>query len=129
MKRREFVLALGGAAAWPVVPPRAQQLAKQPIIGFLGASTAFAWRDWVAAFVEGMREHGWIDGRTVTIEYRWADGRVERYSEIAAEFVRLKVDVIVTVGSAVRAARQVTSIIPIVFAVATDPIGGGVATS
>jgi len=128
MRRREFILALGGAAASPVVP-RAQQPAKQPIIGFLGASTALAWRDWVAAFVEGMREHGWIDGRTVTIEYRWADGRVERYSEIAAEFVRLKVDVIVTVGSAVRAARQVTSIIPIVFAVATDPIGGGVATS
>jgi len=128
VRRREVIALLGGAAAWPVAG-RAQQSAKRPIIGFLGASTAFAWRDWVAAFVEGMREHGWIEGRTVSIEYRWADGRVERYSEIAAEFARLKVGVIVTVGSAVSAAQQVTSIIPIVFAVATDPIGGGMAAS
>ena len=85
MRRREVIALLGGAAAWPVAG-RAQQSAKRPIIGFLGASTAFAWRDWVAAFVEGMREHGWIEDRTITIEYRWADGRLERYSEIAAEF-------------------------------------------
>lgn len=74
----------------------AQQSARLPTIGFLGSSTASEWSDWVAGFVQGMHEHGWIDGRTVTIDYRWADGRVERYAEIAAELVRLKVDVIVT---------------------------------
>ena len=76
-----------------------------------------------------MHEHGWFEGRTVNIEYRWADGRTERYGEIATEFVRLKVDVIVTVGSAVRAAQRATSAIPIVFAIATDPVAGGLITN
>ncbi len=76
-----------------------------------------------------MRELGWIEGRTVTIEYRWAEGRSERFAEIADEFVRLKVDVIVTVASAVAAARQATSRIPIVFALASDPVGGGLVAS
>jgi putative ABC transport system substrate-binding protein len=71
---------------------------------------------WTAAFVQRLRELGWIEGRTVAIEYRWAEGRSERYADIATEFVRLKVDVIVTVGSAVAATKQVTSTIPIVFA-------------
>ena len=74
-------------------------------------------------------ELGWIEGRTVAIDYRWAEGRSERLAEIAAEFVRLKVDVIVTVGSGALAAKQITSAIPIVFAAATDPLGGGLVAS
>ena len=97
MKRREFITLLGGAAAWPLAA-RAQQAAKLPIVGFLGTD-ASAWRPWTSAFVQRLHELGWIEGRTIAIEYRWAEGRVERYVEIAAEFVRLKVDVIVTTGT------------------------------
>jgi putative ABC transport system substrate-binding protein len=129
MRRREFITLLGGAAvAWPLAA-RAQQSGKLPTIGFLGAATPLSWSEWTAAFVQRLRELGWVDGRTVTIEYRWAEGRSDRYTEIAVEFVRLKVDVIVTVGSAVVAAKQVTSVIPIVFAVAVDPLGGGLVAS
>ena len=121
MRRREFITLLGGAAAaWPLAA-RAQQPAKLPTIGFLGASTPSAWSRWTAAFVQRLRELGWIEGRTVAIEYRWAEGRAERYAEIAAEFVRLKVDVIVTAGGAVLAAKQATSVIPIVFAIGERP--------
>jgi putative ABC transport system substrate-binding protein len=128
IRRREFIITLGSAAAWPLAA-RAQQPGKLPIIGFLGASAPSAWGPWTTAFVQRLRELGWIEGRNVAIEYRWAEGRSERYAEIAAEFVRLKVDVIVTAGSAVPAAKQVTSVIPIVFAVANDPIGGGLVAS
>jgi putative ABC transport system substrate-binding protein len=129
MRRREFITLLGGAvAAWPSAA-RAQQPGKLPTIGFLGASTPSGWSQWTAAFVQRLRELGWIDGRTVAIEYRWAEGRSERYADIAAEFVRLKVDVIVTVGSAVAATKQVTSTIPIVFAIAVDPLGSGMVDS
>src|SRR5262249_28164556 len=83
----------------------------------------------VAAFVQRLRELGWIEGRTVAIEYRWAEGRSERFSDIAAEFVRLKVNVIVAGGNAVAAAKQATSVIPIVFPVAVDPVGGGLVAS
>jgi putative tryptophan/tyrosine transport system substrate-binding protein len=128
VKRRAFITLLGGvAAAWPVAA-RAQQ-PKLPTIGFLGASTAAGFSGWVAAFTKRLHELGWIEGRSVAIEYRWAEGRSERYSEIASEFVRLKVDVIVTVGSAVLAAKQATSVIPIVFAVAVDPLGSGLVGS
>jgi len=127
VRRREFIWLLGGAAAWPLAA-RGQQ-AKLPTIGFLGASTPLNWNPWTAAFVQRLRELGWIEGRTVAIEYRWAEGRNERYSEIATEFVRLKVDVILTVGAAVPAAKQVTSTIPIVFATATDPVGSGLVAS
>ena len=120
---------LGGAAAtWPVTA-RAQQPSKVPTIGFLGAGTSSVWTQWTAAFVKRLRELGWVEGRNVTIEYRWAEGRPERYSEIATEFVRLKVDVIATVGSAVPATMQVTSTIPIVFAIAVDPLGAGMVAS
>ena len=120
MKRRDFVTLLGGtAAAWPLAA-FAQQAAKPPTIGFLGAD-ASAFAPWAAAFVAGLRDLGWIEGRTIVIEYRWSEGRPERYAEIAAEFVRLKVDVIVTVGTAVPIVKQATSTIPIVFAVAIDP--------
>jgi putative tryptophan/tyrosine transport system substrate-binding protein len=127
MKRRTFIAVLGGAAAWPVVV-RAQQARKLPIIGFLGAD-ATGFGPWTAAFVARLHELGWIDGRTVAIEYRWSQGRTERYAEIAAEFVRLDVDVIVTVGSAVPIVRQATATIPIVFAVAIDPVGSGLVES
>jgi putative ABC transport system substrate-binding protein len=106
----------------------AQQVGKLPTIGFLGADAA-AFSPWTAAFVARLRELGWIEGSTVAIEYRWSQGRTERYAEIAAEFVRLKVDVIVTVGSAVPIVRQATAAIPIVFAVAIDPVGSGLVAS
>ena len=127
MKRREFIAFLGGAVAWPFAS-RAQP-AKLPTIGFLGADTPSGWSLWVAAFVQHLRELGWIEGRTVAIEIRWAEGRPERFTEIAAEFVRLKVDVIVTVGGAVLAAKRATSVIPIVFAAAADPLGSGMVAS
>jgi len=128
MRRREFIAFLGGAAsAWPFVV-RAQQTSKLPTIGFLGAS-ASGFAPWAAAFVARLRELGWVEGRTVAIEYRWSEGRPERYAEIAAEFDRLKVDVIVTVGSAVPIVKQTTTVIPIVFAVAIDPVGSGLVAS
>src|SRR5262245_22194629 len=87
MRRREFIALLGGAA-WPLAV-RAQQPGKLPTIGYLGGATAAVWSPWTAAFVLRLRELGWIEGRSIAIEYRWAEGRSERYSEIAAEFVRL----------------------------------------
>ena len=128
MKRREFITFLSGAAWWPLFA-RAQQPAKLPSIGFLGTSTPSAQKQSVAAFVQRLRELDWIEGRTVAIEYRWADGRSERFAEIAAEFVRLRVDVIVTGGGAALAAKQATSVIPIVFAVANDPLSTGLVAS
>jgi ABC-type uncharacterized transport system substrate-binding protein len=129
MRRRELITLLGGAAAALPLAARAQQPAKLPTIGFLGTAAPSAWASWTAAFVQRLHELGWIEGRTVAIEYRWAEGRVERYGEIAAELVRLKVDVIVTVGTAAAAAKQATSVIPIVFAVAADPVGSGLVAS
>src|SRR5262245_22229951 len=124
MNRRTLIALLGGAAAaWPLAA-HAQQAGKLPTIGFLGADpTAFS--PWTAAFVAHLRELGWVENRNVAIEYRWSEGRTERYAEIAAGFVRLKVDVIVTVGSAVPTVRQATSVIPFIFAVAIDPVGNG----
>jgi putative ABC transport system substrate-binding protein len=127
MKRRAFITLLGGAAAWPLAA-RAQQ-AKRPIIGILGTATPSTWNPWTAAFAQRLRELGWIEGRNVTIEVRWADGRTERFAEIAAEFVRLRVDVILTSGAAIAAAREATSVIPIVFTLARDPVASGVVTS
>ena len=128
MRRRDFIALAGGAAAtWPLATT-AQQAGKLPTIGFLGAdSTAFA--PWTAAFVARLGELGWIEGKTIAIEYRWSQGRSERYAEIAAEFVGLNVDVIVTVGSAVPTVRQATTVIPIVFAVGIDPVGSGLVAS
>src|SRR5262245_8079514 len=127
MRRREFIAFLGNSlAAWPFAA-RAQQVGRLPTIGLLGVGTATGWVYFTGAFVQRLRELGWIEGRTVAIEYRWAEGRRERFSEIAAEFVRLKVDVIVTGGDAAGAAKQVTSAIPIVFALGLDPLGSGLA--
>jgi putative ABC transport system substrate-binding protein len=130
MKRREFITLLGGAAlAWPKAA-RAQQAAKLSTIGYLGASTRSVESLRIAAFVERLRELGWIEGRTIAIDYRWTEGRDERLTEIAAEFVRLKVDIIVTAGSPqTLAAKHATSVIPIVFAAVGDPVGAGVVES
>ena len=124
MKRRAFMTLLGGAAAaWPLAA-RAQQAGKLPTIGFLGQNTRSAGSEWTAAFVQRLRELGWIDGRTIAIEFRWGEGREERFAEAAAELVRLKVDVIVVSGTpAVMASKRATSTIPIVFATAGDPVG------
>jgi putative ABC transport system substrate-binding protein len=129
IRRREFITLLGGAAvAWPLTV-RAQQASNLPTIGVLGVATASAWSDWIASFVQRLRELGWIEGRTVAIEYRWAGGRSERFAEIAEEFVQLKADVIVTAGGAVVAAKAATTMIPIVFAAASDPLGSGLVAS
>ena len=132
MRRREFISLLGGAATasvmWPLAA-RAQQPGKLPTIGVLGTATAASWQSWIAAFTQRLRELGWTEGRNVAIEARWAEGRRERFDEIAAEFVRLKVDVIVTMGDAVPAAKQATSAIPIVFALAGEPVATGLVAS
>ena len=130
MKRRKFIALLGGAAVgWPLAA-RAQQAGKSPTIGYLGANTSSIESYFLSAFVQRLRELGWIEGRNVTIEYRWGQGRNERFAEIAAEFVRLNVDVILTSGTApVMAAKQATSVIPIVFATAGDPISTGIVSN
>jgi putative tryptophan/tyrosine transport system substrate-binding protein len=122
MRRREFIVLLG-AAAWPL-SARAQRNGRLPTIGVLGAATPAVWAPWSAAFENRLEELGWMKARTVAIEYRWAEGRSERFTEIATEFVRrLNVDAILTAGTeSTVAAKQVTSVIPIVFALATDPI-------
>ena len=129
MKRRKFITRLGGAAAWPLAA-RAQQPGKLPTIGYLGANSHSAESQRIAAFLKRLRELGWIDGHTIAIEYRWAEGRNDRLAEFAAEFVQLKVDLIVTSGTpAVVAVKQATSVIPIVFALAGDPVGTGLIAS
>jgi putative tryptophan/tyrosine transport system substrate-binding protein len=124
LKRRTFITLLGGAATWPLAT-RAQQ-SRLPTIGFLGATTLAVEGSRDAVLVQRLRELGWIEGRSIAIEYRWAEGRNERFAEIAAEFVRLKVEVIVTYGTApTLAAKHATSAIPIVFAISGDPVGTG----
>ena len=128
MRRRDFITMLGGVAAtWPLAA-RAQQPGKLPTIGVLGADAA-VWRPWMDAFVKRLGERGWVEGRTIAIEYRWDEGLPERIAENVAEFVRQNVDVIVTRGSAGATAKQATTAIPIVFAVAVDPVGGGLVGS
>ena len=129
MKRREFISLIGGATvAWPLAA-RAQQAAKLPTIGLLFGGPPSVFSPWTAAFVERLRALGWIEARTVAIEYRWSEGRREREAEIAAEFVRLKADVILTDGPIVPILKQTTAVIPIVFALASDPVGGGLVAS
>jgi putative ABC transport system substrate-binding protein len=130
LTRREFISLFAGAAiAWPIAA-RAQHPGEVPTIGFLGSLSQSAQSTWTAAFVQRMRDHGWIEDRNVVIEYRWAEGRRERFAEIANEFVRLKVDLIVTAGTdAVVAAKKATSVIPIVFGTAGDPVANGLVAS
>jgi putative ABC transport system substrate-binding protein len=128
MERREFITLLGCTTAiWPIAA-RAQQAMR--VIGFMGGSSASTQGAWATAFEQRLRELGWIEGRTVAIEYRWAEGKAERVAEIVAEFVRLKVDVIVTHSNPlVAAAKQATSLIPIVFGAAGDPVSTGLVAS
>jgi len=130
MRRRELIMLLGGASvAWPA-GAQAQPISKLPTIGFLGAGTPSAWNQRVVAFSQRLRELGWIESRTIAIDYRWADGRSDLFDEIAADFVQRRVDVIVTAGTAaVFAVRKATSVIPIVFAAESDPVGSGLVDS
>jgi putative ABC transport system substrate-binding protein len=128
MERREFIkIVCGFVGTWPLAA-EAQQPGNQRLIGILGAD-AIVWRPWTAALTARLRELGWSEGDTVEIEYRWAQGRSDRVSEIAAEFERRKVDAIVTYGSAATILRQTITTIPIVFAVAFDPVRGGLVQS
>jgi putative ABC transport system substrate-binding protein len=130
MQRREFITLVGGAAAaWPIAT-RAEQPARLPTVGFLGSSTPSAAPEGAAAFVQRLSELRWVVGSTVAIEYRWAEGRNDRFAEFAAEFVRLKVDAIVTSGTpSVLALIQATSSIPIVFVAVGDPVANGLVKS
>jgi len=129
VRRREFIALLGGTAAgWPLAARAQQPQGRLYTIGFLGTGTPSAMQ-WTGAFAERLRELGWIEGRSVAIVYRWAEGRPERYFDIAAEFVRLGVDVIVTSVPAAPAAKHTTSSIPIVFVLASDPVATGLVPS
>jgi len=130
MRRRDFIAAFAGAAAaWPLAA-RAQQMARLPTVGFLSAASPATADVWVSAFTSRLRELGWIEDRNIKIDVRWAEGRHDRSVEIAADFVRLKVDVIVTYSTEqIQIAKQATSIIPIVFALASDPVGSGLISS
>ena len=130
VNRRCFLLTSLAGAVTPPLASQAQQAGKVATIGLMGSGTAAAQHQWTSAFVLRLRELGWAEGRNVAIEYRWAEGRSERFAEIAAEFVRLKVDLILTHNTPpVLAAKQVTTVIPIVFATAGDPVGSGLVTS
>jgi putative tryptophan/tyrosine transport system substrate-binding protein len=130
MRRRAFIEGIAAlGVAWPLAVS-AQQRAKLATIGLLGSGTAAAQSTWTAAFVQRMRELGWIEGHNLTIEYRWAEGHTERLAGLAKEFVRLNVDVILTHNTPPPlAAKQATSVIPIVFATAGDPVGSGIVAS
>jgi putative tryptophan/tyrosine transport system substrate-binding protein len=129
MRRREFIAGLGSAAAWPLAAG-AQQSGKLATIGYLGATTPEVSRRTTDAFLKKLRELGWIEGRNIAIEYRWAEGHTDRAAEIAAEFVRLKVDIIHTSGNVYTLeAKRATSAIPIVFAVAGEPVATGLVAS
>jgi putative ABC transport system substrate-binding protein len=128
MERREFIRGFcSGIAAWPLAA-YAQQGGELRRIGVLGAD-ATVWKPWMAAFVARLRERGWAEGENIAIEYRWSGGMSRRVSEIAAEFLRQDVDVIVTYGSAVTILKQATTTVPIVFAVAFDPVRDGLVQS
>jgi putative ABC transport system substrate-binding protein len=130
VKRREFITLLGGAAAWPLAANAQRQTAKLPTIGYLGPTSPENKGRNTSAFLQRLRELGWSEDRTVAIEHRWAQGRPERVAEIAAEFVRLKVDVIVTTSSNDSIAmKRASAVIPIVFAVSGDPVGTGLVAS
>jgi putative ABC transport system substrate-binding protein len=129
MRRREVISLLGATAFGAPLAARAQQSGKLLTVGYLGSGAHLTESPRDVALLQRLRELGWIEGRTIAIEYRWAEGRDRRFAEIAAELVRLKVAVIVTVGSAVPAVKQATSVIPIVFAISGDPIGMGLVES
>lgn len=129
MRRRDFIKAIAGLALTGPLAARAQSTRKTPIVGFLGAASATAWAPQVASFTQRLRELGWVDGESVSIAYRWAEGQIDRYAVLAAELVELRPEVIVTVGSGIPALKRATSTIPIVFAAAVDPLGSGFVNS
>jgi len=127
MKRRDFIILLGGATAWPLVA-RAQ--GRIPRVGFMGNSTAALEVNLVDSFREGLRELGYEEGRNIAIEYRWADGRYERFAALVAELIAAKVDVIVTAGTpAALAVKKATSTVPLVMVAVGDPVGTGLVPS
>jgi ABC-type uncharacterized transport system substrate-binding protein len=129
MRRRDFITGIAVSATARPLAAHAQQ-PKLPTVGFLGSGAPTTQGLSSSAFSQRLRELGWIEGRTFAIEYRWTEGRSERYAEFAAEFVRLKVDVIFTTGTpAAIAAKRATTLIPIVFAGAANPVGGGLVAS
>ena len=129
MNRREFIALLGGAAAWPLAA-RAQQPARIPRVGFLGNSTAAVEANLVGPFRDGLRELGYEEGRDIVIEYRWADGRYERFPALIAELIALKVDTIVTAGTpASLAVKNATTTIPLVMVAVGDPVATGLVAS
>ena len=129
MRRRDFITLLGGAAAWPVVA-WAQQARHVPVVGYVAPTNPLTPSRATDAFLQRLRELGWIDGQTIAIESRWSAGRPERLDEIAAEFVRLKVDLIVTSSTNDSIVmKQVAPQIPMVFAVSGDPVGFGLVAS
>ncbi len=126
--RRAFIAGLGSATAWPVTAYAQQR--PRPVVGFLGVSAPSTEKPRVDAFLQRFGELGWRDGQNVVVEFRWAEGRKDRYAEIASEFARRKVDVVVTAGAAaVSAVKRATSTIPIVFGIASDPVGTGIVDS
>jgi putative ABC transport system substrate-binding protein len=127
MRRREFITLLGGAAAWPLA---ASAQSKTPRIGFMGNSTAALEANLVDAFREGLREHGYEEGRNIVIEYRWADGKYERFPALVAELIAAKVEVIVTAGTpAALAMKKATTTVPLVMVAVGDPVGTGLVPS
>jgi putative tryptophan/tyrosine transport system substrate-binding protein len=130
LKRRELITLLAGASAWPFAARAQQQAGKVPTIGYLGPNVEPVDRPRIAAFAQRIGELGWTEGRSVIIERRAADGLIERASEIAIEFVRLKVNVLLTSGDACGlAAKRATTVIPIVIAIIGDPVGSGLVAS
>jgi len=130
MRRRDFIkVIVGSAAAWPLAV-RAQQADKLPVVGFINAATAQNYRRQVAAFLNGLRESGYIDGQNVIIEYRWADEQIDRLPALAADLVQRRVGVIAaTTTAAALAAKAATTVIPIIFEMGADPIGIGLVRS
>jgi putative tryptophan/tyrosine transport system substrate-binding protein len=130
LRRREFITLLGGAATWPLAARAQQQAGKAPRIGFLGLTSPSDRPSLLAAFRQGLRELGWVEGQNIVIDYRFAEDRLDRLPDLAAELVRLKVDIIVSVGTqGVTAAKNATETIPIVMIGVRDPVGTGLIAS